>query len=169
MLMWNNRPGNRCGQRLNNQTQSFNYFVVNDNSLYPFIGGHYNEGVKEKTCGGVINPDNISATKTIWLDCKDQYHNEKDIDIRYTGLHQKGDLQLYNDPLARNALGLVITESINSYTWNTKPIPLVLSGTTSERPTNNLFVGLQYFDTTLNKPVYYKGSNKWVDATGTEI
>lgn len=168
--MWNSRPGYQCGQRLSSQTQSFNYLVTGDNnSIYPFIGGYYNETDTMDERGNPVNPDNISATKTIWLDCKDQYHNEKGEEIRYTGRHKQGDIQLYNDPLARNALGLVITEYINTYTWNTKPIPLVLTGTTEERPTQNLFIGLQYFDTTLSKPVYYKGSNKWVDATGTEV
>jgi hypothetical protein len=35
------------------------------------------------------------------------------------------------------------------------------SGPTSGRPTQNLFVGQQYFDTTLGKPVYWNGST-WI-------
>lgn len=35
------------------------------------------------------------------------------------------------------------------------------SGPTSNRPTNNLYVGQPFFDTTLNKPVYWNGST-WV-------
>lgn len=42
----------------------------------------------------------------------------------------------------------------------------VLSGTTAARPVANLVVGMSYFDTTLGKPVWYKGPG-WVDATGT--
>lgn len=41
------------------------------------------------------------------------------------------------------------------------------SGTTSNRPTNVL-VGFQYFDTTINKPIFYDGS-KWIDATGATV
>ena len=41
------------------------------------------------------------------------------------------------------------------------------SGITSNRPTNVL-VGFQYFDTTVNKPIFYDGS-KWVDATGATV
>lgn len=41
------------------------------------------------------------------------------------------------------------------------------SGTTSNRPTNVL-VGFQYFDTTINKPIFWDGS-KWVDATGATV
>lgn len=41
------------------------------------------------------------------------------------------------------------------------------SGITSNRPTNVL-VGFQYFDTTVNKPIFYDGS-KWIDATGATV
>ncbi len=45
------------------------------------------------------------------------------------------------------------------------------SGTTANRPTRLLFVGRQYFDTTLGKPVYVKAVNPavWVDATGAAV
>lgn len=41
--------------------------------------------------------------------------------------------------------------------------------TTTDRPTTNLLIGMQYYDTTLNKPIWYKGSSVWVDATGTTV
>lgn len=43
------------------------------------------------------------------------------------------------------------------------------SGTTSNRPTKNLWVGRRYFDTTLGKPVYLKSISPtvWVDGVGT--
>lgn len=41
------------------------------------------------------------------------------------------------------------------------------SGTTSNRPTNVL-VGFQYFDATINKPIFWDGS-KWIDATGATV
>ena len=41
-----------------------------------------------------------------------------------------------------------------------------LSGTTANRPTAGLYVGVVYFDTTLSRPVWYTGTG-WVDATGT--
>lgn len=42
------------------------------------------------------------------------------------------------------------------------------SGTTLKRPTNFLYVGRPYFDTTLGKPIWLKsiGPTVWVDATG---
>lgn len=45
------------------------------------------------------------------------------------------------------------------------------SGTTAQRPAANLFItGTQYFDTTLNKPVYAdNGNNVWRDAMGAIV
>jgi hypothetical protein len=40
-----------------------------------------------------------------------------------------------------------------------------LNGTTVDRPTQNLQVGQFYFDTTLNKPTYWDGT-QWIDALG---
>lgn len=43
-------------------------------------------------------------------------------------------------------------------------------GTTENRPEKSLiYIGFQYFDTTIGKPIWYKGSNVWVDATGIEV
>lgn len=44
------------------------------------------------------------------------------------------------------------------------------SGSTSRRPKlNNILRGYQYFDTSLGKPVWYKGDGVWVDATGKSL
>jgi len=45
------------------------------------------------------------------------------------------------------------------------------SGSTSIRPTDNLWVGRRYFDTTLGKPIWVKSVNPtvWVDATGAAV
>ena len=45
---------------------------------------------------------------------------------------------------------------------------LASQGSTAYRPTTDLFVGKFYFDTQLNKPIWYNGSN-WVDAMGTTV
>lgn len=48
-----------------------------------------------------------------------------------------------------------------------KTVQVVLSGISSERPVDNLHVGLQYFDTTLGKPIWCKDtSGVWVDSNG---
>lgn len=41
-------------------------------------------------------------------------------------------------------------------------------GTTQERPANIINKGFQYFDTTINKPIYWDGA-KWIDATGATV
>ena len=40
------------------------------------------------------------------------------------------------------------------------------SGTTANRPTEDLWVGRIYYDTTLAKPIWYKGPG-WILADGT--
>jgi hypothetical protein len=40
------------------------------------------------------------------------------------------------------------------------------SGTTAKRPTDGLWVGRTYFDTTLGKPIWYSGTG-WIKADGT--
>lgn len=45
-----------------------------------------------------------------------------------------------------------------------------LSGTTDSRPNSAAVVGMQYFDTTLNKPIWRNATNSgWVDATGAAV
>jgi hypothetical protein len=45
------------------------------------------------------------------------------------------------------------------------------SGTTAQRPTAGLYVGLMYFDTTLALPVFVKSLNPtvWVNAAGAIV
>ena len=43
-------------------------------------------------------------------------------------------------------------------------------GTTSQRPLQwHTPTGLQYYDTDLGKPIWYKGNGVWIDATGTTV
>ena len=45
-----------------------------------------------------------------------------------------------------------------------------LSGATDSRPNSTAVVGMQYFDTTLNKPIWRNATNSgWVDATGIAV
>ena len=50
---------------------------------------------------------------------------------------------------------------------NAKIIAIVSIGTTVQRPTG-VTAGFQFYDTTLNKPIWWNGIN-WVDATGTTV
>jgi hypothetical protein len=42
------------------------------------------------------------------------------------------------------------------------------SGTTTDRPITNLVIGDYYFDTTLNLPIWYDGTD-WIDAAGNVV
>ena len=42
------------------------------------------------------------------------------------------------------------------------------SGPTADRPTTNLVVGDYYFDTDLNLPIWYDGTD-WIDAAGNVV
>ena len=42
------------------------------------------------------------------------------------------------------------------------------SGITADRPSTDLQIGQQYFDTTLGIPIWWDGTN-WVDATGATV
>lgn len=70
---------------------------------------------------------------------------------------QNGTLQLANKT---KVINLNVDRIVLSGTWFD-------SGTTSNRPTNVL-VGFQYFDTTINKPIFWDGS-KWIDAIGATV
>lgn len=53
------------------------------------------------------------------------------------------------------------------FTYNQEEVSVIRSGATSDRPANSV-VGTQYFDTTLNKPIWWNGT-VWVDATGAIV
>ena len=53
--------------------------------------------------------------------------------------------------------------------WHSAVLSVQASGSTADRPTAALWIGYQYFDTTLGKPVWLKSArpNVWVDGVGT--
>lgn len=51
--------------------------------------------------------------------------------------------------------------------WYSPELRVVTTGSTEQRPTNAT-KGHQYFDTTINKPIYWTGSS-WVDASGSAV
>lgn len=78
-------------------------------------------------------------------------------------------LYINSNPSERNVFGWTryaqTSTALNS--GSNYYIPFILSGTTANRPTWRT-TGMNYFDTTINKPVWWNGSN-WVDATGTNV
>jgi len=71
--------------------------------------------------------------------------------------------QLYQDQM-NNALRLYFNQ-IDNFTQN---VTVPASGTTANRPTENLQVGQYYFDTNLGYPIYWNGSD-WVNALGEPL
>jgi hypothetical protein len=71
--------------------------------------------------------------------------------------------QVYQDQM-NNALRLYFNQ-IDNFTQN---VTVPASGTTANRPTENLQVGQYYFDTSLGYPIYWNGSD-WVNALGEPL
>jgi hypothetical protein len=69
----------------------------------------------------------------------------------------------YQDQL-NNALRLYFNQ-IDNFTQNVTIPP---SGITADRPTGRLQVGQYYFDTSINRPIWYNGTN-WITAAGTVV
>lgn len=124
-----------------------------------------------------LNPDGSLVTKVIFASKLNDFTKNNTIYniVRYIDL--KGETITIPENSVLNFIGGAIgngtiignkTKVINlnvdrivlSGTWFD-------SGTTSNRPTNVL-VGFQYFDATINKPIFWDGS-KWIDATGATV
>lgn len=61
-----------------------------------------------------------------------------------------------------------INLTINNLEQNKSCKCEIYFGSTNNRPTQDLFVGLKYFDTDLNIPIYWDG-NKWIDSDGNSL
>lgn len=81
--------------------------------------------------------------------------------------------RIINPILAEGEVGLIVDnvgfkigDGMNN--WNNLPLlGIILSGTTSQRPTN-VKIGSTYFDSSLNKPIWWNGTN-WVDSSGEVV
>jgi len=71
--------------------------------------------------------------------------------------------QRYIDQLT-NALRLYFTQIDNFTGFIAQPI----SGTGAERPAVQLHIGQMFFDTTINRPIWWNGTN-WIKADGTVV
>ena len=124
-----------------------------------------------------LNPDGSLATKVIFASKLNDFTKNNTIYniVRYIDL--KGETLTIPENSVLNFIGGAIGNGIiignKTKVINLNVDRIVLSGTwfdsgiTSNRPTNVL-VGFQYFDTTVNKPIFWDGS-KWIDATGATV
>lgn len=106
---------------------------------------------------------------TIVFGLKDPTTNSKGEDVGWDNGGQKNDVYINQSFNEKNVLGWVrhdqnskaLRSGLNWY------IPLILSGGTSARPVWKT-IGMQFFDTALNKPIWWSGTN-WVDANGVTV
>lgn len=111
----------------------------------------------------VLTQAMINKANTIYVIQYDYDLKEASINIPENCVLQFDGGSLSNGTIVGNntkVINLNVDRIILSGTWFD-------SGTTSNRPTNVL-VGFQYFDTTINKPIFWDGS-KWIDATGATV
>ncbi|WP_236719951.1 hypothetical protein [Lactiplantibacillus plantarum] len=87
----------------------------------------------------------------------------------YTGgnLNFTSWVQFADDSKVAHLSGANNFDTVPTYGTNNKPFAINDNGATSARPTGQT-AGYQYFDTSLNKPIWYTGKN-WVDATGKTV
>lgn len=124
-----------------------------------------------------LNPDGSLVTKVIFASKLNDFTKNNTIYniVRYIDL--KGETLTIPENSVLNFIGGAIGNGTiignKTKVINLNVDRIILSGTwfdsgiTSNRPTNVL-VGFQYFDTTVNKPIFWDGS-KWVDATGATV
>lgn len=111
----------------------------------------------------VLTQAMINKANTIYVIQYDYDLKEANINIPENCVLQFDGGSLSNGTIVGNntkVINLNVDRIVLSGTWFD-------SGTTSNRPTNVL-VGFQYFDTTINKPIFWDGS-KWIDATGATV
>ena len=124
-----------------------------------------------------LNPDGSLVTKVIFASKLNSFTKNNTIYniVRYIDL--KGETLTIPENSVLNFIGGAIGNGTiignKTKVINLNVDRIILSGTwfdsgiTSNRPTNVL-VGFQYFDTTVNKPIFWDGS-KWIDATGATV
>lgn len=140
---------------LNGQT-----IVTPSNSILKFDGGSFDNGIVDiSNTTDLINPKfnkNCKIAKDTIL--KDLV---KDI-VKYIDYEDIPTLNMVAN------LGGVFIEYIKGKPVISGDMYVSKMGTTQERPANIINKGFQYFDTTINKPIYWDGS-KWIDATGATV
>lgn len=122
---------------------------------------------------------NVLTFNTLTLDARgeaygqilksgDPIKNQDGVETTISAVNYSANTITVNDA-SSYAVGDRISTTTKAYIRdvNYKKIQLLLAGTTSQR-VKSPSTGLQYFDTTLGKPIWYNGT-KWVDATGTAV
>lgn len=130
-----------------------------------------NRGYVDVTAG---NPEILG--NAIFMGFGDDFtklHNGRSID--YCDPIMQGDILLTREPKRVGGIGWIQNKSFKDKNENWASgdylkIPIVDSGTTSDRPKTSLVVGQMYFDITIGKPIWCKDiKGIWIDANGNVI
>ncbi len=126
-------------------------------SFGPFLDN--NEDTPYQRCPMVVT--NVKTSPAIRSD---------GTDVQYARGGSIGDIYLSDSPDVIRAVGWVLVNDDATFVRDGvyKKVPYLDAGITTGRPTLNLSVGQQYFDTTLGKPIWWNGA-AWVDATGIAV
>ncbi|KAF0444212.1 DUF2479 domain-containing protein [Pediococcus pentosaceus] len=128
-------------------------------SIMPYLG---NRGMGNSVATEFVQ-------KALYLDAVDNTHTAS-MDVSKEAGYNQGDVLFYNNPGGRSMLGAVAVNTADTVAKNKfKQIPLILGGTKAQRPVVHAdmdSVGMMFFDTELNKPIWWNGS-AWVDFQGT--
>ena len=105
-----------------------------------------------------------------------QRYSDNGTDYRWKKHTTQGDILLTRKPAEVGGIGWIQADDMTAegastyWTGGTyMKIPVIHSGATADRPTVGLVAGQMYFDTTLNKPIWFKSGSTWVDATGASV
>lgn len=90
--------------------------------------------------------------------------------VEWNGGFMENDIFINSNAKEMPVFGWIRTSQTSSTLRDgtNRYIPLVLVGTTEQRPTLNLYVGLKYDDTTLQKTITWWGT-EWKDAMGNVV
>lgn len=166
--------------------QNNGYSNISARASFDVVGGsvssRYDEriayiGVDTMQSDGKVNPDGPSSMKAnaIYMGLDDRTHTMAGANIAQIDANMKGDILISQDPVKYGCIGWVQvadTSQIANAKWQDgtyKKIPINMSGTTAQRPTYySTDAGMMYFDTTLNKPIWWTGG-AWRDAAGNAV
>ena len=151
------------------------YGSINQRALrhLPFIG------IDTSLTNGLINPnhetDNIvNMGNAIYFGFGNSAGTTANgLSMSDNARNVKGDIILSKNPKEIGGIGWIQASDTfqENNRWNAGEflkIPVILAGESTERPSVNRQIGQCFFDRTLGKPIWWKGSY-WVDATGTQM
>ena len=162
------------------------YSNITSRASFEVVGGsvssRYDEriayiGVDTQQSGGLVNPEGPSTMRAnaIYMGLDDRTHTMAGANIAQIDPNMKGDILISQDPVKYGCIGWVQvadTTQLTNPKWQDgtyKKIPINMSGTTAQRPTYyTTDTGLMYFDTTLNKPIWWTGG-AGRDAAGNAV